>query len=360
MVEPCKQPARPAFAGQGGNAGDKLMKATSLVLFLFATMTGYLPGQVPGTVKSLSFSNNSATVVFLGSPDYLYDVQRSTNFGAWVTLETTNVPISGQFQASDFFLDLAGHAPAMAFYRLRMPGPAATLAVTGFPSPQTAGLAGNVTVTAKNSGGGTATGYRGTVHFTSSDGQALLPGDYAFTSADAGVHTFSLTLKTAGAQSITATDTVASSITGAQSGITVSAAAATTLTASGFPNPQTAGLTNNATVTAKDAFGNTAANYRGTIHFTSSDSQAVLPGDYTFTAGDNGAHAFAVALKTAGSQSITATDTVNASLTATQSAITVNPAAASSLTVAGFPNPQTAGAASNVTVTAKDPFGNLA
>ncbi len=48
----------------------------------------------------------------------------------------------------------------------------------------------------------------GTAHFTSSDIQAVLPANYTFTGVDAGVHVFSVTLKTAGSQSITATDTV--------------------------------------------------------------------------------------------------------------------------------------------------------
>ena len=58
------------------------------------------------------------------------------------------------------------------------------------------------------------TGYTGTVHFTSSDGPAVLPANYTFTGGDAGTHVFSVTLKTAGTQSITATDTVTGSITG--------------------------------------------------------------------------------------------------------------------------------------------------
>jgi len=45
------------------------------------------------------------------------------------------------------------------------------------------------------------------------------------------------------------------------------------------------------------------------IHFTSSDSAAVLPGVYYFTANDAGSHTFTngVTLMTAGNQSITAT-----------------------------------------------------
>src|SRR5262249_43936733 len=93
--------------------------------------------------------------------------------------------------------------------------------VTGFPSPITAGTPGTVTVTAKASNGSTATGYLGTIHFSSSDPQAGLPADYTFTTADNGVHTFSVTLKTAATQSITATDTANGAISGSQTGIMV-------------------------------------------------------------------------------------------------------------------------------------------
>ena len=67
----------------------------------------------------------------------------------------------------------------------------------------------------------------------------------------------------------------------------VAAAAASTLSASA-PASATAGTSFNVTVTAKDAYGNTATSYTGTVHFTSSDSAAVLPGNYTFVSGDAG------------------------------------------------------------------------
>jgi hypothetical protein len=63
--------------------------------------------------------------------------------------------------------------------------------------------------------GNVATGYTGTVHFSSPDSSATLPGNYTFTTADNGVHTFSrVKLRKRGLQTITALDTVFSSITG--------------------------------------------------------------------------------------------------------------------------------------------------
>ena len=59
--------------------------------------------------------------------------------------------------------------------------------------------------------------------------------------------------------------------------------------------------------------------FNSPIHFTSSDSAAVLPVDYAFTAADAGSHTFtnAVTLMTAGSQTISATDPNAPSITAT-------------------------------------------
>ncbi|MGD0863824.1 MAG: cell wall-binding repeat-containing protein, partial [Candidatus Limnocylindrales bacterium] len=237
---------------------------------------------------------------------------------------------------------------------------AATFAVSGLPSPTVAGVAHNLTVTARDAYGNTATSYTGTAHFTSTDGSAVLPADYTFTAADNGVHVFSVTLKTAGTRSVTATDTSNSSITGSQSAIVVNPGSATTLALSGLPSPTVAGTAHNLTVTARDAYGNTATGYRGTVHFSSTDAKAGLPADYTFTAADNGVHVFSVTLKTAGTRSVTATDTVTASITGSQTAIVVNPGSATTLVVSGFPSPTVAGVAHNLTVTAKDTYGNTA
>jgi hypothetical protein len=240
------------------------------------------------------------------------------------------------------------------------PAAASTLQVAGFPSPTTAGVQHSVTITARDPYGNTATGYTGTVDVTSSDSQATLPPDYTFVPADAGVKTLPVTLKTVGTQSITATDTVTGSITGTQSGITVDPATATSLELAGFPSTTTAGDQHTVTVTLRDAYGNTATGYTGTVHFTSSDGQATLPADYTFIPADAGVKSFPATLKTAGIQSITATDTANGALTSTQSGITVDPAAAATLEVSGYPSPTTAGDSHSFTVTARDAYGNVA
>src|SRR5262249_19970067 len=78
--------------------------------------------------------------------------------------------------------------------------PAVTRFAIDAPTTTTAGDTFNVTVTALDSLGGVGTGYTSTIHFSSSDVQAGLPADYTFAPAAAGVHTFTVTLKSAGSK----------------------------------------------------------------------------------------------------------------------------------------------------------------
>jgi hypothetical protein len=93
--------------------------------------------------------------------------------------------------------------------------------------------------------GNVATGYTGTVHFSSSDNLPILPGNYLFTSGpglDNGVHTFAVTLNTTGSQSLTVTDTVNPAITGSQTGIMVAAASLDGLWRTKPTDPEADGL----------------------------------------------------------------------------------------------------------------------
>ena len=206
-----------------------------------------------------------------------------------------------------------------------------------------------------------ATGYTGTVALSSSDGHAVLPADYTFTAADAGTHSFSVTLETAGTQSITATDTVAPSLTASETGITVQAAAAKTLDGDRLPDDRHGRRGRSASPsppTMPTATWRPAT--RARWPFTSSDGHAVLPAATRSRAGDAGTHTFSVTLETAGTQSITATDTTTPSITGREPNIVVQAAAAKTLVVTGFPTTDTAGAADQVTVTAYDAYGNVA
>ena len=189
------------------------------------------------------------------------------------------------------------------------PGAATQFLVDGFPVSTTAGAPHNVTVTALDADGNTATDYVGTVAITSTDGAAVLPSSHTFTGGEAGVHDFAVTLETSagGTKTITATDTVTTSITGAQSGITVNASTATHFAVTGFNPSPVAGASDGFSVTALDGLNNIATGYVGTVHITSSDIAGTFSADAGLT---NGVGAFTGTLRTVGPQSITATDTI--------------------------------------------------
>jgi hypothetical protein len=92
---------------------------------------------------------------------------------------------------------------------------AATHFVVSGPSSVSSGTPFSITVTAVDAYGNVATGYRGTVKFSSSDHNAALPGKSSFTASDQGVHTFAgLVLRKKGSHTITVYDVNNGSILG--------------------------------------------------------------------------------------------------------------------------------------------------
>ncbi len=87
------------------------------------------------------------------------------------------------------------------------PGPAARIEITPAGGSAIAGVSFSITVIAYDAYSNVSTGYLGTVHFASTDGLATLPSNYTFVSGDSGAHAFSVTLLSAGNQSVTVTDT---------------------------------------------------------------------------------------------------------------------------------------------------------
>ncbi len=186
---------------------------------------------VPGLSVIFAIPGSGASGSFAGSSTVTTD----SNGVAIAPLFTANA-IAGSYTVS---ATATGVSVPTTFALTTTPGPAASLAFTGFPASVVAGVAQSFTLTARDSGGNIATGYTGTVHFTSSDPAATLPSNYTFTAADQGVHTFAATLPTVGTgRGITATDTVTGSITGSQSGIAVLPAVTTVAP---FNGPQAGG-----------------------------------------------------------------------------------------------------------------------
>jgi Galactose oxidase, central domain len=82
------------------------------------------------------------------------------------------------------------------------------------------------------------------------------------------------------------------------------------------------------TVTALDATNAVVPTYVGTVHITASDKSATLPHDGTLT---RGVGSFTVTFRTAGSQTITASDTVGNATSASSPAVSVEPIPASTV-----------------------------
>src|SRR5207248_1769248 len=121
---------------------------------------------------------------------------------------------------------------------------------------------------------------------------------------------------------------VTASITGS-AGVTVSPGSATHLGLTA-PSSVRVNVAFTITVTALDAYNNTATGYRGTVHFTSSLSKTKLPPNYTFTAADNGTHTFTngVTFTRTGTATLTVTDRSNSAIKgSTTISVTTSPLA---------------------------------
>ena len=187
------------------------------------------------------------------------------------------------------------------------------------PSTITAGRAFFFAVTAQDNFNNVISDFSGTLSFTSSD-PLVQPGAGlpVTTALQSGTGFFSAFLKTLGNQTITVTD-LASSFTSTSNSVVVSPAAAShfVVTAvvpshpgalNGPTSFATTGQPLSFSVTAFDAFNNFVPTYAGTVQFTSSDSTASLPAPSVLT---GGVGTFSATLRTPGSQTITATDTVH-------------------------------------------------
>src|SRR5581483_10820177 len=279
------------------------------------------------------------------------------------------------------------NAGAIAKLQVLMPGetaaPGTVSGKTGTPTAQTAGTAVTVTINAVDASWNVVS-TNDTVAITSSDANAALPVNAALSS---GTKTFSVTFKTVGSWTVTASD-VTHGTTAAGTGAATAAnagaftqlqllmpgetaAPGTSTGKTGTPTAQTAGVAFNVTVNAVDANWNSIST-NDTVSITSSDANAVLPSNAALVGGTK---SFSVTLKTAGSKTVTASDTTHSTKTAsTGSATTISPAAFSQLQVllpgetaspgsatgkTGTPTAETSATAFNVTVNAVDAFWNL-
>jgi hypothetical protein len=252
------------------------------------------------------------------------------------------------------------------------PGALDSFTLAGLPTSVTAGssFSGGVTVTAFDSDGNQKTDYTGTVTWSSSDLSATLPTDGGgWTGGQKTFSGSSFVLCTTPSQTITVTDNINSSVSQTSGLITVTPAALGSFTLSGEPSTIQAGqpFGSGIVVTAFDEYGNQKTDYAGRVIWSSTDthSDVSLPID-DGNDWNNGQKTFSgssFVLCTTPSQTITATDNTNPSISRESDTIPVTPAALGSFTLSGVPGTIQAGQsfpspAHDITVTAYDSYNN--
>ncbi|MGI8856897.1 MAG: beta strand repeat-containing protein [Thermomicrobiales bacterium] len=204
---------------------------TTFPTALAARVTDAMGNPVSGATVTFAAPSSRASGAFAGG------VSTATTNAAGIA---TAPAFTANTTAGSYVVtaSVAGVSGTVAFSLVNTPGPVAAFAFSSLASSGKTGAARTattmttqagtpltVTVTTLDTAGNVATNYTGAVHFTSSDPQAVVPANYTFTNSDAGVHGFTVTLKSAGAQSVTISDTSNSAAVGTVS-IAVSAAPA--------------------------------------------------------------------------------------------------------------------------------------
>lgn len=220
------------------------------------------------------------------------------------------------------------------------------------PTNATAGVGFTFTATIEDSSNTVVTGYNGTVAFASSATGATLPGNITLTN---GTGSFSATLTHSGNTFITASDSIATSVSGASSPVSVAVGPLTHFAVLS-PVAATAGTKSLLLIAARDAFNNTYTPYSGTVHMTSGDPAAVLPANFTLVSGQSSGKS--VTLETSGNILITATDVTTSSITGSTTCVVAPAPPTHFLLVAA--GTVTHGVSSFVTFTALDQFNNQA
>ena len=322
--------------GPGSNPSEQMFKVLAAQGFSGSAPAGIQDLQTPGWAVSpgdlLAFCGvgpyyvgandapqSDATYESSGNGNF-FAFAPSTEPGTTFTVGVNPDPNATYEYVPDFFTD-QGRTYAIGVAVVESSGvvpPAMQLQVVT-PPTATAGQAVNVTVNALDALGNPTTA-TATVTITSTDPNAALPA--VTVNLIGGTATFPVTFETAGAQTVTATDTAQNNplMSGTSPGVTVNSASATQLQVVG-PLTATAGQPINVTVNALDASGDPTT---ATVTVTISSTDPAVPATTMNLVG--GTATFQVTFETAGTQTVTASDTAqnNPLSSGTSSSVTVS------------------------------------
>ncbi|MFL0163065.1 Ig-like domain-containing protein, partial [Aquirufa salirivi] len=304
----------------------------------------------------------------------------NTDFsGGVANLTSLGLKYSGTIGTGTFtFTPATGTAVSSANVTIGA-GSASKFIITG-TGTQTAGASQNITITAKDASGNTATGYTGVKSITfsganQSNSPIITPtldatnfGSAVSLTFTAGVASGSIILYKAESAALNASDGVINSNIGGTLNVTVGSSSMTKLALS-LTSPQINGaaFTASNTLTAMDNYGNTVVGFDASannISLTTSLSGSIsgLSGITKLSnSGDfmNGiANLSSLGLKytgTSGTGTFTFTPTTGTAVTS--STITINPGSSNKFVIMGS-GTQTAGSIQTITITAKDAQGN--
>jgi N-acetylneuraminic acid mutarotase len=208
----------------GGNgSGTSVLSSAELY---HPTGVAQLAVNVPSGITVIAgspFLVTAQAIDALGNPVTSYQGPTSVTVAASPIDAQVSAPVTGTLNGSGFGFFLANLKTAGSY---TLTATAGTISSSGAsitvipadanyftvsaPAAATTGNAMNVTVKAFDHFGNLATGYKGQVHFTSTDASAVLPSG---STVNAGVGVFSVTLNSAGSQTIAATDSVSTNPT---------------------------------------------------------------------------------------------------------------------------------------------------
>jgi hypothetical protein len=339
--------------------------------------------------KTLSYSGpGGSSSTYTTSVTFASGVSSTTLNTTLTRAQTTSITVTDGGQYGYASSTVTVNANSFTKMQILVPGETADAGSasgkSGTPNAQVAGSGFTVTVNAVDAYWNLVSSTN-TVGITTSDANDTHPLNAALVG---GTKNFTVTFKTAGSSTVTATNISDGSKTADTSpSITVnpgaftklqilapgeSAAPGTVTGKTGSPSTQTAGTPFNVTINAVDANWNLVNTVSDNVGITSSDGNATLPGNNTLS---SGTQTFAVTLRTAGSATVTATDITDPLKSAhTTPSISVIAGAFTKLQIlvpgesaspgsgtgkTGTPDVQTAGIPLNVTVNAVDADWNL-
>ncbi|MCP3061965.1 Ig-like domain-containing protein [Myxococcus sp. K38C18041901] len=195
-------------------------------------------------------------------------------------------------------------------------GAAHHLTLEGLPAVVEAGSEHVLTLRVRDAFDNLVTGYTGIVELESSDTKAELPSTLTFAAQDAGQRTFTVALKSSGTHSLTVSEAGGGLSVEVEAEVTAGPAVSMSLTVA-TPMP-TVGQPVNVTVTLLDVHENPASGYRGTVAVRVDQDPGAAPTPFTFTEASAGVHVFSVTFTESQSTTVSAEDTGNPALTASQ------------------------------------------